>query len=233
MTTPCKCAIVEDEPLAQNILKKYIADHPALELTGVSTTALGIQPLLAGDAVQLLFLDIHLPKLSGINFLRSLAHTPLVILTTAYPEFAVDGFELGVTDYLVKPFSFERFLKAVNKALEQLAKPGPTPDQGFIFLKADKKIHQVSLADIQYIEATGDYARVICTNNQYVVNYTLKNFQEELPADRFIRVHKSYIIARDKIVFFEGNYVKISNKNIPIGASYKDDIQATFKERLF
>jgi len=227
-----KCVIIEDEPLAQNVLKKYIEDHPALRLVAVCPDALEAQTVLSLQPAQLLFLDINLPKLSGINFIKTLIHPPLVIFTTAYPEFAVEGFEVDAIDYLLKPFSFERFLKAVNKALEKLNKTENTIlASPFIFLKTDKKVYKVDLEDILYIESIGDYAKVITIQAQYVVNNTLKNLVEELPDAQFIRVHKSYIIAKNKIVFFEGNYVKVGDKDIPIGTSYRDEIYARLKEK--
>src|SRR4029078_13553514 len=154
--------IIEDEPLAQNILKKYISDHPSLELVAICADALEAQSILTRQNIQLLFLDINLPKLSGINFINTLIHPPLVIFTTAYPEFAVEGFELNAVDYLLKPFSFERFPKAVNKAIEKLNTDNQHSDggrSGFIFLKADKKIHKVDLDSIHFIEAIGDYMK--------------------------------------------------------------------------
>src|SRR5215204_2884005 len=158
-----KCIIIEDEPLAQNVLKKYIGDHPSLELIAVVGDALEAQAILNEQNIHLLFLDINLPKLSGINFIKALVQSPLVIFTTAYPEFAVEGFELNAIDYLLKPFSFERFLKAVNKAVEKL-NTSHQSNEGkrvpFIFLKADKKIHKVDLESIHYIEAIGDYMKV-------------------------------------------------------------------------
>jgi DNA-binding LytR/AlgR family response regulator len=230
-----KCVVIEDEPLAQQVLKKYIADHPMLQLVAVCNDALEAQQILSSEKIAILFLDINLPKLSGIHFLRSLTDAPVVIFTTAYPEFAVEGFDLDAVDYLMKPFSFERFLKAVNKAIEKL-KPsavqgGQPVEQRFIFLKADKKVFKVNTDDILYCEAVDDYVKVITSNEQYLVHYTLKKLLEELPATNFLRVHKSYIIAKDKIKFFEGNYVKVADKDIPIGASYKDEIYARLKEK--
>ena len=236
MTNPVRCAIIEDEPLAQNVLKNYIEDHPALELSAIWNDALEAQKNLSLQNIEIIFLDINLPRLSGISFIKTLPHPPLVIFTTAYPEYAVEGFELDAVDYLLKPFSFERFLKAINKALEKLGKQennnsaDPVP-ASFIFLKADKKVHKINLHDIHYIEATGDYVKVITTDGQYIVNNTLKKMQEELPATQFIRVHKSFVIATDKIKFFEGNYVKVGNTDIPIGASYREEIYARLKEK--
>lgn len=229
-----KCLVIEDEPLAQQVLKKYIADHPMLQLVAVCNDALEAQQLLSSEKIAILFLDINLPKLSGIHFLRSLPDPPVVIFTTAYPEFAVEGFNLDAIDYLMKPFSFERFLKAVNKAIEKLKHAVAQPaaeNHGFIFLKADKKVFKVNTGDILFCEAVDDYVRVITEKEQYLAHYTLKKLLEELPATHFIRVHKSYIIAKDKIKFFEGNYVKVGDRDIPIGASYKDEIYARLKDK--
>lgn len=189
-----KCIIIEDEPLAQNVLKKYIGDHPSLELVAVFGDALEAQAILNQQNIHLLFLDINLPKLSGINFIKTLVESPLVIFTTAYPEFAVEGFELNAIDYLLKPFSFERFLKAVNKAIERLSTSHQSNEgkrAPFIFLKADKKIHKVDLESIHYIEAVGDYMKVVTDSGQLIINETMKKLQEELPERSFIRVHKS------------------------------------------
>jgi len=226
----CKCIIVEDEPLAQNILKKYIADHPSLELVATCTDALEAQLILNKQAIHLIFLDINLPKLSGINFIKSLLQNPHIIFTTAYPEFAVEGFELNAVDYLLKPFSFERFLKAVNKVIEKLnnsSLPKKEEIDAFIFFKSDKKIHKVDLESIHYIEAVGDYMKVITDSGQLLINETMKNLQEELPARSFIRVHKSFIISRNRIKFIEGNYIQVENKSIPIGATYRNDVLAS------
>jgi Response regulator of the LytR/AlgR family len=167
------------------------------------------------------------------KFPKTLPHQPLVIFTTAYPEYAVEGFELDAIDYLLKPFSFERFLKAANKAVQQLNKKEVLNRQAhsFIFLKADKKVHKVNLDDILYIEAAGDYIKIMTEDGQYMVNDTLKSLQDELPPVQFIRVHKSYIISRNKIKFFEGNYVKVGNADIPIGNSYKEEISTRLKEK--
>ncbi|HJS54696.1 MAG TPA: LytTR family DNA-binding domain-containing protein [Chitinophagaceae bacterium] len=229
-----KCIIIEDEPLAQNVLKKYIGDHPSLELVAVSGDALEAQAILNQQNIHLVFLDINLPKLSGINFIKSLVQSPLIIFTTAYPEFAVEGFELNAIDYLLKPFSFERFLKAVNRAIEKLTtsnqinEGNKTPS---IFLKADKKIHKVDLDSIHYIEAVGDYMKVMTDSGPLIINETMKKLQEELPAGSFIRVHKSFIISRNRIKFIEGNYVQVELKSIPIGATYRNEVHAKIEKR--
>ena len=225
MSTTYQCLVIEDEPLAQRVLRKYIQDHPSLALSAVCGDALEAQQLLAKQPVSLLFLDINLPRLSGTGFLKTLSHPPLVIFTTAYPEFAAEGFELDAIDYLVKPFSFERFLKAVNKALEKLERKSTDKpvSPASIFIKADKKVYKINLDDILYLEALDDYVKVVTTQGNFLVNDTLKSLQEELPPSNFMRVHKSYIISKNSIVFFEGNYVRIGENDIPIGASYREE----------
>jgi DNA-binding LytR/AlgR family response regulator len=233
--SPFKCIIIEDEPLAQNVLKKYIAEQPALELVAVCNDALDAQGILTRISIDLIFLDINLPKLSGINFIKTLVHPPLIIFTTAYPEYAVEGFEINAVDYLVKPFSFERFLKAVNRALDKLnfsTSPNKTENEiSFIFLKADKKIHRVELESIHYIEAVGDYMKVVTGSGQLIINETMKKLQEDLPPRSFMRVHKSFIISRNKIKFIEGNYVQVEGKSIPIGASYRNEVLASIDKK--
>ena len=235
MNPTIRCMIIEDEPLAQNVLKKYIEDVNSLDLVAICSNALEAQQIVQSKDIHLLFLDINLPKLSGINFLKTLPEPPLVIFTTAYPEFAAEGFELDAIDYLVKPFSFERFLKSINKAMNKMSRqPNRTDDKpadDFIFLKADKKVYKINLEDIVYAEATGDYVKVITWEGQYMANITLKKLMEDLPANLFIRVHKSYIISASKIKFFEGNYIKVGQTDIPIGAAYRDDIFARLKEK--
>lgn len=226
------CIIIEDEPLAQNVLKKYIGDHPTLILVAVCNDALQAQAVLTQQAIQLVFLDINLPKLSGINFIKTLIRPPLIIFTTAYPEFAVEGFELNAVDYLLKPFSFERFLKAVNKALEKLNTQHSDENKAaYIFLKADKKIHKIDLDSIHFIEAIGDYMKVVTDSGQLIINETMKKLQEELPAKSFIRVHKSFIISRNRIKYIEGNYVQVEDKSIPIGATYRNDVLANLDKK--
>lgn len=220
-----QCMVVEDEPLAQNVLKKYIAEHPSLQLAAICEDALDAQLKLNQIQIGLIFLDINLPRLSGINFLKTLPRHPAVIFTTAYPEFAVEGFELDAVDYLIKPFSFERFLKAVNKVMaikKDATNEQPTDES--IFLKADKKVFRILIEDIMDLEALGDYVKVSTPRSQHMVNSSLKDLLAELPKEKFIRVHKSFAIAKNKISFLEGNYIRIGDKDIPIGATYREEV---------
>lgn len=224
MSALYKCLVVEDEPLAQQVLTKYIAEHPCLELAAVCSDALEAQRYLLQHMAPIVFLDINLPRLSGISFLKGLVKPPCVIFTTAYPEYAVEGFELDAVDYLLKPFSFERFLKAVNKALEKIGRKEAMAAPVSLFIKSDKKVYRLNLEDILYIEALDDYIKIVTVQSQHLVNDTLKSLQEQLPAAQFLRVHKSYIIARERIVFLEGNYVRVGEKDVPIGASYREEL---------
>ncbi len=227
-----KCFIIEDEPLAQDVLKKYITDYPLLQLCGVYKTAIEAQAQMQLLKPDLIFLDINLPILSGINFLKSLYNPPLVIFTTAYTDFALDGYELNAVDYLLKPFSFERFVKAANKALE-LARTKDTEhliiETGFIFIKVDRKLVRINVADIVYVEALDDYVKIVTDSKEYLTNNTLKNMQQELPSGQFMRVHKSFLVATGKIEYIEGNFIKIVTAELPIGAVYKDDVLDLFK----
>ena len=229
-----RCLIVEDEPPAQEIITAYIRDCGQLELVRICPDALVAMNLLQEEPVDLIFLDINLPRLSGLNFLKTLDRPPMIIFTTAYPEFAVEGFEASAVDYLVKPFSFERFLKAVNKATEKFRYSGHSAEsqpassdsrQDFIMLRADKKFYKVLFSEILYIEATGDYLKVFYSDKNLVVHGTISGMLDKLPQHEFIRVHKSFIISLRQINYFEGNLVRIAEKFIPIGRSYKDEVE--------
>lgn len=228
-----RCLIVDDEPLSQDVLKKYIADSPMLELVDICFDAFEANDKLQNDDIQLIFLDINMPKLSGIRFVKTLSNPPLVIFTTAYPEHAIEGFEVDAVDYLVKPFSFERFLKAINKAVEKInfANMKTAAGNRFILLKADKKVYKVNFDDIDYLQSFGDYIKVFTSEECLVVHDTVKNMLEQLPAEEFLRIHKSYIIALSKIQYIDGNQVKIADQLIPIGANYKDDLLKTLGEK--
>jgi DNA-binding LytR/AlgR family response regulator len=215
------CMIVEDEPVSQEILKRYIADCPQLQLVAVCSNAIESNERLRTGLVDLMFLDITMPKISGLDFYRSLSTPPDVIFTTAYPEYAVSGFEVNAVDYLVKPFPFERFLKAVNRLQRAFEAASASP--GFILLQADKKMHNVNFNDILFVEAMGDYVKVHTAEKTMMVHYTLQKMQEQLPASGFFRVHKSYLVSLPKIDYLEGNMVIIHKTQIPIGQTYRSE----------
>jgi DNA-binding LytR/AlgR family response regulator len=222
--------IVEDEPASQQILQRYIADYGQLELLSVCSNALEANEELRKQQVDLMFLDVTMPRLSGLEFYRSLTNPPEVIFTTAYPQYAVDGFEVNAIDYLVKPFSFDRFLKAVNKA-QDLLKTISASSSEFILLQADKKMHRINFDDILFIMAMGDYVKVHTAEKTLIVHYTLQKLLSQLPSDRFFRIHKSYFISLKRIDYIEGNMVIINKVQIPIGQTYRNDFLAVLQKK--
>lgn len=221
-----KCIIVDDEPLSRDVLETYIFDHPDLDLIASCKDAFEAMSILDKGQVDLMFLDINMPKLSGVNFYKSLNQKPNVIFTTAYSEFAVEGFELNAIDYLLKPFSFERFVQAVNKVKEKSVSLTP---EGHILMKADKKMYKVDYNEILFFEALGDYVKAHLEDKVLIVTTTLKKLLAELPSDQFFRTHKSYIISKKKIAYVEGNQIKIGEKMVSIGQAYKEEVFRNIK----
>ena len=233
--------VVDDEPIAHRIIERYCNDLPHLELAGHCYDALEAMQFLSNERVDLMFLDLNMPKLKGFDFLKTLAHPPKVIVTTAYKEFAIEGYELDVVDYLLKPFSFERFVKAVNKAVKTDAPAqAPTPPaisrvevapsgKERLFLKGDKKHHQVAYDDILVVEAYGNYSKVHLSSEVIVTHEKLSTFEQMLPGDQFIRVHKSYIVSVPQIKEIEGNRIKLEGHEIPIGQVYKMNVNRLFE----
>jgi DNA-binding LytR/AlgR family response regulator len=221
-----KCIIVDDEPLSRDVLETYIADHPDLDLTASCKDAFEAMATLEKEQVDLMFLDINMPKLSGINFYKSLSQKPNIVFTTAYPEFAVEGFELNATDYLLKPFSFERFIQEVNKVKERSKSP---KSEGHILMKADKKMYKVDYDEILFFEALGDYVKAHLQDKVLIVTTTLKKLLAELPSDQFFQTHKSFIISKQKIAYVEGNQIKIADKTVGIGQAFKESVLRQIK----
>lgn len=223
------CIIVDDEPVSQDILKKYVSDTPTLNLLQVCNNAFEASEALMQHQIDLIFLDINMPKLSGMKFYKSLNNPPYVIFTTAYPEFAAEGFEVDAIDYLLKPFPFDRFLKAINRAIERIRKPEKQTVSGeYILLKADKKLHRINLSEISHLEALGDYVKVFYNDSFILVHDTLQSLLDQLPLKDFIRIHKSFVISTTHIDYVEGNQVKIGELEIPIGQTFRDN----FLERI-
>ncbi len=213
------CLALDDEPLALEIIEDFARKAPfPMHVKTFENAALALR-YLQEEPVDLLFLDIKMPDITGIQFLKSLKHPPMVIFTTAYEEFAIDGFELDVVDYLLKPIPFERFLKAVVKAQEHLP---VTQQNDYIFVKTEYKIIKINLEDILYIEALKDYIKIYTHNQPVLTLKSLKAFESRLPKDKFIRVHRSYLVAMNKINSVERNTVMIANQPIPISEGYRD-----------
>jgi DNA-binding LytR/AlgR family response regulator len=231
-----RCLIVDDEPLAHDVILRYLEDIPFLEKAGQCYLATEAFAFLNHQAVDLIFLDIRMPKLSGLDFLRTLNQRPLVIITSAYEEHALESFELEVVDYLLKPFRFDRFLKAANRALEQhtlrkqaMAVPGPvaTPHEAEpLYIKSDKKLVQMQLDDVYYLESLGNYVKVWGRDQFLLTQRTLGSFEEQLPADAFIRIHKSFILNKKFVHYIEGNMIRLLNgKVLPLGKTFKHVIK--------
>jgi DNA-binding LytR/AlgR family response regulator len=209
------CMIVEDEPLSQELLHSYIAQVRELELVATCGSATDAASALRKRPVDLLFLDINMPGMSGTDFYSSLLNPPAVIFTTAYPEFAVKGFELNAVDYLVKPFAIDRFMKAVNKYLQR--DPGKST---YLLVQVDKQMHKVELADIYFIEAMGDYVKIRVKNATLIVHQTLHRMAEQLPVG-FLRVHKSFVVSLSHLSHYEGNTAYVKGHQVPIGQTYR------------
>ncbi|HOY07825.1 MAG TPA: LytTR family DNA-binding domain-containing protein [Saprospiraceae bacterium] len=233
--------IVDDEPLALDVLETYVGQMPDLNLVKRCSNALEANEALKAHQIDLMFLDIQMPQLTGIDFVKTLIHPPMVVFTTAYPNYAIQGFDLNVLDYLLKPISLDRFMKAVNKALEQaeLAQrdavsanmPATAPQNDgldFFFVKADKKLVKVNFEDIIYIEGLKDYVIIRLIAGRVITLQTMKSLEDRLPKGRFKRIHRSYIIAMDKIMAIEGNMIEVLEKDrpklLPIGKNYRDEL---------
>jgi len=232
-----RCLIIDDEPLAQRVIERYAEKISFIEIVSKCNNAIGAIEVLHDLEIDLIFLDINMPKLTGVEFLKSLKNPPLVIITTAYAEYAVQGFELDVVDYLMKPISFDRFLKAIQKAegllgnrntSREIYEPEKTGDD-FIFIKSSKKTYKIYRKEILYIEALGDYVKIFLQDKMIVSYQSLKNIENLLPPNQFPRIHKSYIISLAKIELIEGNQVKIKDKMIPIGTNYKAEFDRLIK----
>jgi len=218
--------VIDDEPLAQDIIRKYVEDLKNIEIKGYCNDALEAIQILNTKSIDLLILDINMPKLSGIEFLKTIEKPPLVILTTAYTEYALEGYELNIVDYLVKPFSLSRFIKSIQKAeklLLLMKTQTSKTNADSVFIKSNKKSVQVKFNDIVYIEGLGDYINIYTEKTHLVTNISMKKMEELLPGDQFIRIHKSNIVNLKKIIAIDGNMVEIGNKKLAIGNNYRVD----------
>jgi len=234
-----KCLVIDDEQPAKDIIQKYIAGVESLELAGSCNNAVEALSFLQSNTVDLLFLDIQMPHILGTNFIRTLKNPPKVIFITAYRKYAVEGFELDAVDFLMKPISFDRFLKAVNKVLElnlqknikETDKPDDTKEaaQPFLYFRSDRKMVKVLFNDILYIEGLRDYIRIYTTTKTIVTKHQLASLQEMLPADAFLRIHRSYIISVSKIDSYDADIIEIAKKELPIGRLFKHDVNKLLK----
>ncbi|MFI1773742.1 LytR/AlgR family response regulator transcription factor [Thalassobellus citreus] len=227
--------IIDDEPLAHEIIEEFCSMLPHIQLQKNCYNAMEAMQFLNENTIDFMFLDINMPKLKGLDFLKTLTKPPKTIITTAYKEHALEGFELNVVDYILKPFSFERLVKAVNKVSEaQTTKTiikeisSATDSTTRFFVKGDKKHHQIDLNDLLYIEAYGNYTKLFLKDEMIVSHEKISHYEDLLNASKFLRVHKSFIVAIDKIKFIEGNRILISEHKIPIGQTYKNSINRLY-----
>ncbi|HMJ70132.1 MAG TPA: LytTR family DNA-binding domain-containing protein [Cyclobacteriaceae bacterium] len=216
-----KCIVVEDEPLARQVLEGYISRVPFLELQGSFEDAIGAMEYLRDNEVDLMFLDIHLPEIKGVTFLKTLPDPPAVILTTAYHEYALEGYELNVLDYLLKPYEFERFLTAVNKVKTQ-RQSHPENGKDYFFVSIQLKKVKINFSEILYIESQKEYVKIVTSESSYLTKMSTNEIESLLPGARFKRIHRSFIIAIDKVRSFNSEMVEINGANIPVGRGYKD-----------
>lgn len=233
--TLIRCIIVDDEPLAQKVIEQHVARYPALQLLALCDSATAAFEVLHTHEVDLIFLDINMPVISGLNFLKSLSKPPMVIFTTAYAEYAVEGFELDAVDYLMKPISASRFDRAIEKVLSrkdyqavaQIQQVSAEPEKDYIFVKTDGKLVKVMYDDILYCEGMKDYLKIHLKSKRYlVIHQTMKGMEDLLPAKRFMRVHKSYIVSLEAIRSFHDNMLHFAEteESIPVSSSYKEDL---------
>lgn len=233
------CIIIDDEPLAIEIVEAYVSKIEQLKLVGTFRNAIQAFAFLQEQPVDLIFLDIQMPKLSGLDFLKTLKNPPKVILTTAYRDYALDGYELEVLDYLLKPIPFERFLKAIAKVLHQ---PGTSsvvvpkteqPTDDYVYFKVDKKMVKTRMTDVLYIESVKDYVKVRTSDKEIITQQKISYLEESLPRDQFLRIHRSFIVNVEKIDAYSASDVEIGKHSVPIGRNYKNDVMKALAKNAF
>lgn len=230
-----KCIIVEDEILAQQVIQNHLEKTPQLELVAICQNALEAGKVLENNEVDLIFLDLQLPGMTGLHFLKSVPDPPFVIITTAYAEYALESYEFNVIDYLLKPISFERFAKAINKLLGGRLISQPTPEKenwgDHSFIKSGSKFFKVNFSEILYVQAMKDYVRIHTKDYQLISHQTMNELEAMLPSKQFIRIHKSYIAAISHIRIIYGNSIEIDSVTLPIGNNYKENVMAMIGRR--
>lgn len=226
------CLIVDDEPLAADVIESFVDKMPHLHLVDKVNSATEALAVLKAHKVDMLFLDIQMPEMTGLEFLKTLKNMPIVIFTTAYPNYALESYEIDAADYLLKPISFDRFVKAVNKAEERIKDEGEKPE--YIFVKADGKLVRINIEDICYVEGLKDYVVIHTMQTKVVTHNTMKNIEALLLTDEnFIRIHRSYIINLRFVKEIEGNSFRVKDQLLTIGTTFKEDVQAKLEKFRF
>lgn len=236
-----KCLIIDDEPIAIRVIKKHLSAFSEFILAAECSNALEAMPILRKEKIDLIFCDIQMPQITGVDFVRSLTHPPKVIFTTAYRDYAIEAFELNVVDYLLKPVSFERFTKAVNHFLElaDMENNSKTPvesekenSRDFIFLKADKKHYKVNLNDILYFESLGDYVIAFTSDKKIITKERISSLPEMLPNNQFLQIHRGYVVSIAKIELVGPGFVEINKKKLPVGRNYKPELLRLLQNKI-
>lgn len=229
---PVRCIAIDDEPLALTILNEYVSRVSFLKMVNTFTNPADASHFIQTEKPEILFLDIQMPDINGVDFIKTLAYKPIVILTTAYSEYAIEGYDLDVIDYLLKPIPFERFLQAINKAIRHIDSENSndqTNEKQFLFVKSGYKSVKINYNDILYIEGLKEYVTIYTNERKAVKLETLKNLESLLPENEFIRVHKSYIVNINHIKAYYGNVLEINNKTIPVGRAFKNTVNKLFQ----
>jgi len=236
-----KCIIVDDEPIATQVIQNYLDKLDTFKIVQICNNALKAFEFMQSNPVDLVFLDIQMPKMSGLEFLKALQNPPKVIIVTAYREYAYEGFELDVVDYLLKPVSFERFLKAINKynsissdivKIRDDSDPVLESENEFIWVRADRKNVKIRIGDIRYVEGLKDYVKIFAEDNMIISKIPLKKMEQNLPADKFMRIHRSYLISTKKITAFNNEGIEIGTIQLPIGKNYKDSVLSLLEKHI-
>ncbi|TRX60758.1 response regulator transcription factor [Fulvivirga sp. M361] len=231
-----KCLIIDDEPLARNVIKKYLDPLDHFEVCGEASNVIEAFELMENLNLDLIFLDVEMPELNGIDFIKTLETKPSIIITTAYRDYAVEGFELNVIDYLIKPIALPRFMNALNRfrKIQNIARGSSAGEEQLsgtlqvcdhIFIKADKRMVKVHFEEILFIESLKDYVRVVTQSEELITHANLSNFMANLPQDNFMRIHKSYAVSKSKIRSLEGNLIEVNGRKLPIGRNYQSEVK--------
>jgi DNA-binding LytR/AlgR family response regulator len=220
-----RCIIVEDDIVEQKILQTHLKQFPQIEIVKICSNPTDAIPLLKSGVIDLMFLDVELPELSGFELIKTLEILPKIILTTAHQHFALEAFEVGIADYLVKPYTFERLLKAVNRALEVGIPAKDGDENAIIFLKSGRELLKFKVKDILHIEAYGSFTKVHTAEKIFVISEAISTLQERMPCDTFLRVHKSYLVAKDRIMGISAKNILLKDRKIPLGISYRESVE--------
>lgn len=231
------CVIVDDEPIARKVLREFAGQVPHLDLVGEFENVAKLEAFLPEKSVDLIFLDIEMPKRSGLQYLKTVQTArPLVILTTAFPKYALEGYELDIIDYLLKPVAFNRFLKAVQKAKEYLelrqAATTPLTLDSWLFVRSEKRIERIEIRDILYMQSLGNYVTIYTTTKRILTYLTLKGLESQLPPGEFVKIHQSYLVSLSRIDSIEGNQILVGNKNLPLSRNYRETVMTVVERRL-